>query len=106
MTEAVNDGLACARKNAAGKRISVSNLEQCKKGTVRNITHYLTLMQGLTNFLTMKKLSGVERLKVQVMIPQFLMDNPESMCHIQMRMNDIGLSSTEIDQIIECTSKE
>ena len=40
------------------------------------------------------------------MIPQFLLDVQETDSEMQMRINEIGLSLTEIEQILECTAKE
>ena len=40
------------------------------------------------------------------MIPQFLLDDQETDSEMQMRINEIGLSLKEIEQILECAGRE
>ena len=75
-------------------------------GAFRNVTRYLTLMQGLSAFSSAQKLTAAERLKIESMIPKFLQENRETICQLLMRINTTGLTLTEIDQILECVAKE
>ena len=88
-----------------GNRISIDTLELCMSGSFRNVTRYLTLMQGLSAFIKAQKLTIVERLKVESMIPKFLHENNDT-CQLLMRINNTGLALTEIDQILQCIGKE